>query len=337
MNSSFDIPVVLYLFKRKDTVLKILKVLSKIKPTKLYLLSDGGRNDKEIQCVNECREIIESAIDWDCEIIKKYHQTNVGVYKNIGLGAKWVLSQEDMAIFLEDDNLPEETFFQYCKELLLKYKNDSRILWICGSNYLEETSPSDGSSYFFSKNMLPCGWASWGDKFTKYYDGELLLWQSEYLKNRIKDEYILEDLYEQDSYNIEYEIEHKKNKGRFYSWDYQMSFSIRVHNLYGIIPKYNQIKNIGVDDNSTHGGTSLNNVMVERFCERKTKKLEFPLKHPDVVLLDLPLEKKLAEIILDPSFNSFKSKLARKIRHKFKIEKTVSIRDSLVNYFNEKR
>ena len=307
MNSSFDIPVVLYLFKRKDTVLKILKVLSKIKPTKLYLLSDGGRDDKEIQCVNECREIIESAIDWDCEVIKKYHQKNVGVYDNIGLGAKWVLSQEDMAIFLEDDNLPEET------------------------------SPSDGSSYFFSKNMLPCGWASWGDKFTKYYDGELLLWQSEYLKNRIKDEYVLEDLYEQDSYNIEYEIEHKQNKGRFYSWDYQMSFSIRVHNLYGIIPKYNQIKNIGVDDNSTHGGNSLNNVMVERFCERKTKRLEFPLKHPEVVLLDLPLEKKLAEIILDPSFNSFKSKLSRKIRHKFKIEKTVSIRDSFVNYFNEKK
>ncbi|WP_318514006.1 hypothetical protein [Photobacterium leiognathi] len=325
MNSSFNIPVALFIFKRKDSVLKILEVLAKVKPSKIYLLSDGGRNEDEKKIVDECRFAIEEAISWNCEIVKKYHTENVGVYSNIADGAKWVFSQEEKAIFLEDDNLPEETFFEYCECLLNKYRLDSRILWVCGSNYLEEVETSDNSSYFFTQNMLPCGWASWAYKFNNYYDGELKLWKSEYLKNRIKDEYLVKKLYKQDRYNIEYELEHKNKTGRFYSWDYQMSFSMRVHNVYAVVPKYNQIKNIGVDNNSTHGGNSLDNVMVERFCERKTKKLEFPLTHPQTVLIDIPLDKKLANIIIDPSFYSLKAIVSRTLRDVFKIDKSMSI------------
>ena len=58
MNRSFDIPVVLFLFKRSDTVLRIVQVLSKIKPRKIYLLSDQGRNEEEIQIVEQTREAI---------------------------------------------------------------------------------------------------------------------------------------------------------------------------------------------------------------------------------------------------------------------------------------
>lgn len=47
MVDKFNIPIVLIVFKRSDTVLKIISVLSQIQPTKIYLLSDEGRNDKE--------------------------------------------------------------------------------------------------------------------------------------------------------------------------------------------------------------------------------------------------------------------------------------------------
>lgn len=326
----------LFIFKRIDTVLKILDVLAAVKPKKLYLLSDGGRTEEEILKVIECRKIVESAITWDCELIKKYHDSNVGVYENIGVGAKWVLKREPEAIFLEDDNLPEITFFEYCQEMLSKYKNDSRVLWICGSNYLENVLPQDEASYFFTQNMLPCGWASWGHKFCQFYDGDLVLWESSYLRERIKYQYLDERLYHQDRYNIEYELDHKANFGRFYSWDYQMSFSMRVHNLYAIVPKYNQIRNIGVDNNSTHGGNSFDNVMVERFCERKTFKLEFPLIHPKTVLIDLPLEKKLAEVIVDPTFMSLRSITSRRIRKILNIDKTTGISEYMKKIVNGK-
>ena len=164
----FDIPVVLFIFKREKAV-EIIKQISKIKPTKLYLIGDGPRNEEEVSLVEKCRTMVEEAVTWQCELIKNYADLNRGVYSNIALGAKWVLEREQNAIFLEDDNLPEITFFEFCKEMLNMYKNKNEILWICGSNYLEKYNNSNNQSYYFTQHMLPCGWATWSDKFLKFY------------------------------------------------------------------------------------------------------------------------------------------------------------------------
>ena len=103
MDNGFDIPIVLFLFKRSDTVLRIIKVLSEIKPQKIYLLSDQGRDEKEKQLVEKTRNVIEKSIDWECELIKNYAVENRGVYRNIGEGARWVFEREKIAIFLEDE------------------------------------------------------------------------------------------------------------------------------------------------------------------------------------------------------------------------------------------
>jgi hypothetical protein len=329
-NISFEIPVALFIFKRQESVLRILEVLKVIKPKKVYLIADNGRTEVEKKIVSDVRENIEKAITWDCDVIKRYQTENVGVYENIAGGAKWVFEHEEKAIFLEDDNLPEISFFPFCDELLNKYENDNRVLWVCGSNYLEECNPENKSDYIFSKNMLPCGWASWRHKFYKFYDGELTLFNAD-TKKALKSKYLNKKLYYQDIYNIEYELDYKKKYGRFYSWDYQMAFSLRVHNVYSIIPKYNQIKNIGVDSDSTHGGSSLSNIMVGRFCERKTKKLEFPLAHPQSITIDENIEEALAKIIIDPTFYSIKSKLSRVVRKALRLNKTVSIKNAIAN------
>lgn len=321
----FNVPVVLYLFKRVDKAVEVVRQVAKVAPKKIYLLSDGGRTEQEWAQVERCRAAVEAEITWDCEIIRRYSDTNIGVYANIGQGAKWVFEREPIAIFLEDDNFPELTFFKFCEEILQRYQNDTRVLWICGTNYLKECSAADGASYIFTKNMMPCGWASWAHKFVDFYDGELELWASNYVKRRIIYDYAYKPLYYQDKYNIEYEIAAKKATGRFYSWDYQMSFSMRVHNLYAIVPTVNQITNIGADEDSTHGGVSSTDVMVHRFCGLPTKSIEFPLKHPAGLLIDEEFEKQVAKIILDPRFFSVKSIVSRWIRRVLDISPLSSI------------
>lgn len=327
----FSTPVALFLFKRVDKPLKIIERLSKIRPTTVYLLSDGGRTKQEQSRVDECRKAIEEAIKWNCRVIKRYQDINIGVHENIAGGAKWVLSQEKWAIFLEDDNLPEITFFRFCEELLIKYQYDNRVLWICGTNYLKEYNPEDGSSYVFTKNMLPCGWASWSSKFSQFYDHSLALWANKRIRNRIKHEYLYKKLYDQDAYNLDYELDTKETTGRFYSWDYHMAFSMRVHNVCAIVPKYNQIRNIGADYDSTHGGVSLGDAMTERFCDLPTKPLEFPLTHPDCMLLDLDFEKRTAKIILDPKFFTLRAIFSRATRLAFRIRKNQSIKSFFID------
>lgn len=298
--NDLNIPIVLFFFRRKDKIVKIIDRLSYIKPKKIYLISDGPRNENEKRQVFDCRNAVENSINWDCEIIKNYANENQGVYDRIGLGAKWVFEREEMAIFLEDDNLPELSFFQYCEELLHKYSDDNRILWICGTNYLEEYEPEDKSSYVFTKHLLPCGWASWATKFNRYYDGEMKLLDEEYVYKRLKDTYLNKSLYRQQKYSFNRTKHLLENNRKSCSWDYQMAFSIRVNGLYGISPRVNQIKNIGVDEFSEHGGTSYNNIMTKRFCGMDSISLELPLRHPKTVMLDSEYEKRVGKIILLP-------------------------------------
>lgn len=310
----FDIPIVLFMFKRTETTLRVVDRISKIKPRKIYLLADEGRNETEKKMVHDCRNAVENSINWNCEIIKNYANENRGVYENIALGAKWVFEKESSAIFLEDDNLPELSFFQYCKELLTKYENDTRILWICGTNYLGEYSGNDEASYLFTKHLLPCGWASWSDKFLTYYDFNLNSLREYDIYNRLRLTYNNTRLYNQQIDSIRKELSRKNRGLRYHSWDYHMALSVRSNNLFGISPIVNQIKNIGVDEHSEHGGTSFNNVMTKRLCGMDSYTLDFPLKHPINVLQDFEYEKKISKILLIPLFWRLGSKLKRIVR-----------------------
>lgn len=336
IENKFEIPVVLIIFKRKKVV-EVIKRIAQVKPSKIYILSDNGRNEKEKAEVAEVRRLVEGAINWECEVIKNYSDENRGVFANIGLGAKWVFEREERAIFLEDDNLPEVTFFEYCRQMLELYENDTRVLWVCGTNYLGKYKTEDGSSYVFTKHLLPCGWASWKDKFNKFYDNELELCGNKVVLSRVEKQYYNKQLYEQ--YKRAWMSEYRKTvKGdRPGSWDYHMDFSIKANGLYGISPCNNQIENIGVDEHSIHGGTSFDNVMTQRFCGMKSYPMEFPLKHPPTILPDEIYEEKIYKILLYPFNHRVKGFVVRMIRKVFRIPEDIKTKQFLKNILNRNK
>ena len=333
MENRFDIPVVMFIFKRKDTTLEIVNRIRKVKPTRLYLIADAGRNEEEQKLVDECRLSVEKAIDWNCEVIKNYAEQNRGVYAQIGLGALWVFEQEPKAIFLEDDNLPAISFFNYCKECLYKYEKDEKIFWICGTNYLQKCEPQNGASVFKSQHLMPCGWASWSHKFTKYYDAELKLAELPNWEKKLKKKYSDKRLYIQQKRAICAEYNKKLSGERYRSWDYHTCLSIRMQDLWGIVPKYNQIENIGVDEFSTHGGNDINFEMTRRFCSIKSYELEQPLDLPAAETLDASFENPIGRIILFP----FKTRLIFYGRDLFKLPDNIRLRNALSYLFKQKR
>ncbi len=311
--SQFNIPVVLFMFKR-DKAVEIVKRIAEVKPQKLYLMADHGRNDEEKKLAENTRAAVEAAIDWDCEVIKNYAEENRGVYENIGEGAKWVLRREKHAIFLEDDNLPEITFFEFCREMLEKYENDTRVLWICGTNYLGDYPSADGASYVFTRHMLPCGWASWSNKFERFYDGKLELCKNPTVMKRVGAVYSEKALYKQYKRSWMGEFYRISSGNRPISWDYQMDLTIKANNLFGICPCQNQIKNIGVDEFSVHGGNSMSLEMTERFCGMNSYPIQFPLKHPATLLVDDVFEKKIGRIMLYPLSMRIRGTFIRGVR-----------------------
>ena len=326
MNNQFDIPIVLIIFKRPEKSAQIMSQIALVKPRKIYIISDGGRTDEEKQVVGKCRQAVEKAITWDCTVVKDYAYENKGVFDRIGLGALRVFEKEKSAIFLEDDNLPQVSFFYYCKELLIKYENNPDVMWICGTNYLGSCQFSNGADYGFTRNLLPCGWASWSDKFTENYDKDFRHYSAMRV-HELKKSYLLKGLFKHDVRAWEEEKQREIMKKRFISWDYHMSFSLRVHNKLGIIPRNNQIKNIGVDDLSAHGGKSFNGVMIKRLCGMDSFPLSIPLKHPVSVEIDHAIEKKLERIITEPFSLLLMGKINRLLRHMFRIPVNTSARE----------
>lgn len=318
----FDIPIALFIFKRTEKSVQIMQAISKAGPQKLYIVSDAGRNPEEQTMVEECRIAVENAITWDCKVEKIYAETNQGCH-NIGMAAMRIFEQEKMCIFLEDDNFPADSFFAYCRELLYRYQDNDDVLWICGTNYMNSYTTKDGADYVFTQHMLPCGWASWGKKFNKYYEFDFQHLNDEGIQ-QARRSYTSKRLFRYDLNNWKNEIKNKE-EGRYASWDYHMNFSLRVHNKLGIAPRYNQITNIGVDSFSAHGGSSMENLLTSKFCMVPTKLLDFPLKHPKQVAVDLAFEKKIEKIIVPPRRYYLKIALRRLIP----IPRDISIKKSL--------
>lgn len=301
MNNKFTVPVVLFTFKRSNTVERILKVLKEVNVSKIYLFSDGGRNDEEKVLVNKTREEILKMIDWDCEVIKMFKDDNQGVFNQIALGAKSVFEKEEKAIFLEDDNLPEPSFFRYAETMLNKYQDDEKVLWVCGTNY-EEESRYLNTDYVFTKHMLPCGWASWSHKFNKYYLTSFAILNDKTNRKKIKKAYEYKWLYRQQIRNFRCEKYREDHNRRFQSWDFHMALTLRYFDLYGIAPKYNQIRNIGIDDFSTHGGNSIKKPNTAKFCEIPTHPMPEDMKGLESVSLNKEFEKHFTKIILVPLY-----------------------------------
>ena len=295
----FNIPVVLFLFKRIDSLDRIFSVLRQIQAKKIYLLADGPRTELEAIQTSKARNYAVELVDWECELITDFAETNLGIKRRIGEGAMQIFAHEKEAIFLEDDNLPALSFFRYCKEMLDRYSDDEDVLWVCGTNYLEEYEPACGASYMFTQHMLPCGWASWGSKFKKYYDVNLDQLTDLTVKN-LEAKYSNRAVYRQDI-DVFRKTKRLIDRGDpMASWDRQIGFSLRHYNKLGISPKYNQIRNIGADRFSTHGGNSLKKEMTNRFCELETRELSFPLVHPRKKSVNSEYDSLINKIILLP-------------------------------------
>lgn len=157
-------PVVLIIFNRPLLTQIVFDEIKKIQPRQLFVISDGPRNDGEKSLVEQTRKISEQ-IDWKCEIFKKYSNTNLGCKISVASGLDWVFSQVEQAIILEDDCVPDITFFKFCDELLEKYKENKSIMMISGDNFFEKESTF---SYDLCHHSLIWGWATWGRAWKQY-------------------------------------------------------------------------------------------------------------------------------------------------------------------------
>lgn len=282
-----DVPVQINIWIRPKCQKKQFEVIKKVRPSILFLVSDGGRNEAEWNAIKINRKLYDENIDWNCKVYKLYAQKNFGLYKMEIEKQKLVWNNVDRCVFLEDDILPSESFFRYCAELLEKFKDDYRINVICGMNHLG-VYDKPNTDYFFSRQGSIWGFATWKRVYEQYYDFDYY-----------KDNYIMNLLKERTKHNKIFWkriLGYSKNtlyEGHVASTEYFFEFGIYGHNQLQIVPTKNLISNLGATDNSAHFKEFyLLPKGLRKIFNMKTYEFSFPLKHPKYVIPDIDYEKK---------------------------------------------
>src|SRR3712207_1421939 len=158
-SAQIDVAVLLLFFNRPDNFGKVFAEVKKARPSKLFLYQDGPRHERDLDGIRACRAIADD-IDWECEVHRLYQEKNYGCDPSEYISQKWAFSMVDKCIVLEDDDVPSQSFFPFCKELLDRYENDSRVWMIAGFNS-EEVTPGVQADYLFTSVFSIWGWASW--------------------------------------------------------------------------------------------------------------------------------------------------------------------------------
>jgi len=267
----YAVPVLFLTFNRPQHTRVVLERLRMLQPGRLYIHCDGPRShykddEKNVAAV---RAVIEKQIDWPCEIKTLYRITNTGLRDGVFDAINWFFKHEAEGIILEDDCVPDLSFFRFCQELLERYRDDAQIMHIGGSNLAEKWTANNKESYVFSRFSFVWGWATWRrawEKMSINLDGLEEFSHSEKFKqfvlNRLSRHYML------DKFQV---TQQRKNN----SWAYAWFYSILKNNGLCIVPHKNLVQNVGVGERSATNTTTLNkNAML------RANQLDWPIVHP---------------------------------------------------------
>jgi hypothetical protein len=270
----YSTPILFIIFNRIETTKVVFEAIKAVRPKHLFIAADGARVDHigEDEKCKAVREYVLTNINWECDIKTLFRDENLGCGYGPASAITWFFDQVEEGIILEDDCVPDSSFFEYCSELLDKYRYDDRISIISGTNMDRESKyVPENQDYFFSSIPYTWGWATWTKNWLQY-DYEIKAW------NKINKKKFLNNLFQDN----EFQLSWRKVFDDIYTktptdiWDYQFFFSCFLQNKLSIVPAKNLISNIGHNDAATHTlepNSAQANVPV--------KSINLPLSHPN--------------------------------------------------------
>lgn len=256
--------VVFFIYRRPELTAKVFEEIRRYRPKKLYVIADGPRSTQEVNDVLLTRECVKD-VDWECEVTRIYQDANQGLRESVIRGLDLVFDKEESAIILEDDCLPDSSFFSFCNFLLARYENNSKLSMISGFSDGAISKASNG--YFFSPMPEIWGWATWSQVWKDYRQLEIV---REWDPNQIKR--IAQTLGRLTRGRLFARL--LKNNIGLNTWDIEFAAHLILEKKLTAVPKVNLIQNIGFGGSATHTTVrppGLNNSLGH---------FNFPIRHP---------------------------------------------------------
>lgn len=270
----FHTPILFILFNRLETTKQVFAKIREIQPAQLFIAADGARLYKEGEDIicQKVRDWVTSNIDWECNATTRFQTENLGCGLHVSSAITWFFEHVEEGIILEDDCVPDISFFPYCTELLEKYRNNEHIYVIGGNNFQKKKRGS--ASYYFSAYGHIWGWATWKRAWATY------TYTLSDINDTIMQQHITSYFNNTQVQNYWYGIFKKMKYEPIDTWDYQWTFCQWLQNAINIMPNVNLVSNIGFDSKATHTKT-----IVEGISNVSTKSI-MPIIHPEKIKIN---------------------------------------------------
>ena len=245
--SDLNTPVLLMIFNRPETTNRIFEAVRKTRPKQLFVAADGprpGRADDEENC-RLTRDIV-TQIDWDCELQTLFRSENLGCGLGPAQNITWFFEHVEKGIILEDDCLPDPSFFSFCGEMLDFHERNLSVGQISGDNFQHGRKRGE-TSYYFSKYFHICGWATWRNRWEAY---SFNIKNADAIINQKIIDLKCETVQERRFWYRKLDM--LRGGQRKDIWDYQWMFANWYLNRISAVSNVNLISNIGFDTDATH-------------------------------------------------------------------------------------
>jgi hypothetical protein len=174
-------PVLFLIFNRPDMTQRVFERIRQASPRQLFIAADGPLADHpgEVKLFADSRNVVEQ-VDWTCEVHTLFREQNLGCGIAVKSAIDWFFENEEAGIILEDDCLPDQSFFPYCAELLERYKYNDKVGFISGDQFIDTRDIQD--IIYIEKYKLKI-FNSFDNKFQHK---RLMIIKSDFLNQEIK-------------------------------------------------------------------------------------------------------------------------------------------------------
>lgn len=289
MNKEISSPVLLLAFNRPEKTKEVFECIRRARPKKFYAAIDAPREGRpdDVENCNKVKEIVKS-VDWPCETHYLFHKTNQGCAMAGKKAWDWLFSQEEDMIFMEDDGVATDSFFQFCQELLDRYRDDERIAYIGGVNF--GLKYGDASYFFTRYSVSTYGMATW-KRVYKLYEFKLESYPETRDTKDFRSQFMTK--FERDRFLGSFDRYYNdlKNGVARTTYDLQMNYLVCKYHKWCIYPNLNQVTNIGFDIGGTN--TSMDPNSPEALAHIRPRYELKEIIHPQQVCVDMNFEKKM--------------------------------------------
>jgi hypothetical protein len=272
-------PAVLLLgFCRADNFIQVAERVGAAGVNTIYVALDGPRDGRpgDIDNLNRIKAFVDQ-MEKGCIIHRLYREHNLGCARAVSEAITWFLDDCEEGIILEDDCLPDVSFFSYCAQMLDHYRHDTRIMQIAGFNKLSGSYLND-KHYFFSQVGWCWGWATWKRAWA-LFDPEMKA---------------LAEL-EHEPFMLHYPFGRERVRrfkricdAKMNSWYYPWGFSFTINHGLTVVPCHSLVQNTGIKSSR-----SVSNGKAQPVHKIETTPFPLPIQFHSYVFPNTDYDKKL--------------------------------------------